>query len=98
MKISTRQEFDVYLGDALHALDQLNQKYPGDELLESIQNQLRAIKQWTLGGKNLTQEQKDRLNLGLRAQREMSGDDPMATDLVVSIHGYILRDMPTAKD
>jgi hypothetical protein len=97
MEISTRQEFEVYLGDALHALDQLNQKYPGDELLESIRNQLRAIKQWTLGGNNLTQEQKDSLNMSLRAQREMSGDDPAAARLVMIIYNYIVLKMPTAK-
>jgi hypothetical protein len=91
----TRLEFDVGLRDARHTVGQLLQSDPNDPLYRAISNQLEAIEQWTLGGRNLTQKQKDRVNMGLVAQRELKGDDPDLAALLIGLHNYILQRMPT---
>jgi hypothetical protein len=92
----TRLEFDVGLRDALYAIGQLLQADPSDPLYVALSNQLKSVEQWTAGGKNLTQQQKDRINMGLVAQRELKGDEPDLAALLIGLHNFILQRMPTA--
>ena len=94
--MQTRLEFEVGLSEALHAIGQLLRSDPGDPAYVGIANQLEAIQQWTTDGKDLTQKQKDRVNMGLVAQRELKGDVPDLAALLISLHDYILLKMPTA--
>lgn len=92
----TRLEFDVGLRDALYGIGQLLQADPTDPTYLALSNQLKAIEQWTAGGKDLTQQQKDRVTMGLVAQRELKGDDPDLAALLIGLHNHILQRMPTA--
>jgi hypothetical protein len=94
--LKTRQEFDVYMRDAIYAMTKLIAENPADKMLKAILNQLEAIEKWTAGGKNLTEDQKNRIYMGLQAQREMA-DFVDEKDLVISLHNYIIVRMPNAK-
>jgi hypothetical protein len=93
--IKDRQEFDKYLPDAQAKLNQLIQKVGPDPVLVAVLRQLDAIAQWTANGQNMTQQEKDRIVMGLQAVREMA-DFPVEQDLVCALHSYIESRMPTA--
>jgi hypothetical protein len=94
--LTTRRAFDVGLRDALDGIGVLLQADPTDPTCIALANQLQAIAQWTAGGQDLTQQQKDRVTLGLVAQRELKGDAPELAALLIGLHNHILQRMPTA--
>ncbi len=94
--IQTRQEFDVYLRDALYMMGQLVKEFPADKTIFAVHRQLEAIEQWTAGGKNMSDDQKKRIIMGLQMQRELS-DFQDEKDLVIALHNYILLRMPSGR-
>lgn len=96
-EMRTRRELELSLRDALHAIALLLESDPTDPAYLAVSNQLAAIVRWTAGGANLTQAQKDRITMGLVAQREIMGDEPELAALLIGLHHHILRRMPTAE-
>ena len=94
--IKTRQEFDSRLHDALDMFAKLVQDNPGDKTIFAVHRQLEAIEGWTAGGKNMTEDEKQRIVMGLQASRELM-DFVDEADLVKSLHNFILLKMPTAR-
>jgi hypothetical protein len=64
-------EFDATLMAARNALAEMRQSEPGDSAIESVFRQLEALHGWTRGGRCPDQAEKDRLNFGLIASREL---------------------------
>jgi hypothetical protein len=93
--IKDRQEFDNHLLDAQTRVKQLIQKVGPDPVLAAVTRQLEAIASWTANGQNMSQQQKDRIVMGLQASREMA-DFPVEQDLVCALHNYLESRMPTA--
>jgi hypothetical protein len=93
--IKDRQELDSHLLEAQTKMKQLIQKAGPDPVLLAVLRQLEAIASWTANGRNMTQQEKDRIVMGLQADREMA-DFPVEHDLVCALHSYIESRMPTA--
>lgn len=95
-EIKTRQEFEHYLVEALAKIKKLVDDVPNDKTLFAVLRQLEAIQQWTAGGKNMSQADKERIIMGLQAHREM-GDFPVEQDLVLALNNYIETRMPSRR-
>ncbi len=94
--IQTRREFETHLRDALRMFEKLAQDNPDDQTIFAVRRQLEAIEGWTASGKNMTEDQKKRIVMGLQAQRELM-DFPDEKDIIISLHNYILLKMPSAR-
>jgi len=69
--LKTFEEFDHLLAQARAELDAMVAAEPGDGAIVSVKRQLDAVHEWTRGGRCPTQDEKDRLNFGLIASREL---------------------------
>ena len=78
--MKTFAEFDRALDEAIEEIGILYGRDPLDGAVDSIRAQLDALRGWTRGGREPSQDQKDRLNFGLIASRELS-DEPVAEKL-----------------
>ena len=67
----TFEEFDALLAQARVEVEELHRTEPNDRAILSVKLQLAALHEWTRGGRRPTQDEKDRLNFGLIASREM---------------------------
>jgi len=70
-KLTTFAEFDAALAAARVEIDALAIEIPGDPAIRSVQLQLEALHGWTRDGRKPTQGEKDRLNFGAIASREL---------------------------
>jgi hypothetical protein len=94
--ITTRQEFERYLKEALDKMKRLSPNDTGDPTLFAVLRQLESITEWTADGEVLTGKQKSSLVMGLQASREMAGF-PAEQDLVCALHSYIEARMPSRR-
>ena len=67
----TFEEFDALLAEARTEVEALYRSEPGDRAIQSVRLQLAALHEWTRGGRCPAQAEKDRLNFGLIASREL---------------------------
>jgi len=67
----TFEEFDALLALARTEVDAMHTAEPEDRAIESVRLQLAALHGWTRGGRCPAQEEKDRLNFGAIASREL---------------------------
>jgi hypothetical protein len=67
----TFEEFDVLLAQARAEVEAMHAAEPEDRAIESVRLQLAALHGWTRGGRCPAQEEKDRLNFGMIASREL---------------------------
>ena len=67
----TFEEFDSLLAEARAEVEELYRSEPGDRAIHSVKLQLAALHEWTRGGRRPSQDEKDRLNFGLIASREL---------------------------
>jgi hypothetical protein len=95
MKILSENEFGLHLDEAIHQVGLLKSQYAGDRTLESILAQLEHLKKWVADQNGLTEAQKDRFTMGLLAQRELRGDDPVLADVVIALHNYLMANIST---
>jgi hypothetical protein len=65
-------EFDAQLASARAELAQMRAAEPDDGAIESVARQLDALHGWTRGGRCPAQAEKDQLNFGLIASRELA--------------------------
>jgi len=64
-------EFDALLVAAREEVAAMLLSEPGDGAIVSVNRQLEALHDWTRGGRCPSQPEKDRLNFGLIASREL---------------------------
>jgi hypothetical protein len=76
----TFEEFDALLAQSRAAVEAMHAAEPEDRAIESVRLQLAALHEWTRGGRCPAQAEKDRLNFGLIASRELD-TYPVASNL-----------------
>ena len=74
------EEFDRLLAQARADVDAMLVAEPDDGAIASIKRQLDTLHGWTRGGRCLSQDEKDQLNFGQIASRELD-NYPVANDL-----------------
>lgn len=65
------EEFDRALAGARAEVDAMALAEPDDRAIASVKAQLQALHEWTRGGRCPSQDEKDRLNFGMIASREL---------------------------
>ena len=78
--IQTFEEFDSVLAEARSELDAMAKAEPDDGAIASVKRQLEAVHGWTRGGRCPSQDEKDQLNFGMIASRELD-NYPVASSL-----------------
>ena len=78
--LSSFDDFDALLVRSRIELERMAIAEPEDAAIESVRLQLAALHEWTRGGRCPSQDEKDRLNFGLIASRELDAY-PVADDL-----------------
>ena len=76
----TFEEFDALLAQARAEVDRMHEAEPLDRAIQSVRLQLAAVHEWTRGGRCPAQEEKDQLNFGAIASRELD-TYPVASSL-----------------
>ena len=69
--LKTFEDFDRLLAEARTEVDEMSKVEPEDRAITSVKLQLDALHGWTRGGRCPSQDEKDRLNFGLIASREL---------------------------
>ena len=88
MKITSYDEFERRLKGAIVIIDELASEVPEGATI-SIQKQLHALEEWTVGGAKPTQDQKDSLNFGLLASRYVDDIDQSLAQELYSLASYV---------
>ena len=78
--LKTFDEFDRVLAAARAEVDAMHIAEPDDRAIASVKRQLDAVYGWTRGGRCPAQDEKDRLNFGAIASRELD-TYPVASSL-----------------
>lgn len=78
--LRTFEDFDRLLATARMHVGRMAAESPDDGAIESVRRQLAALHEGTRGGRCPVQGEKDTLNFGLTARREL-GDYAVASDL-----------------
>lgn len=73
-EITSRKDFDRILSETLNIARQLRSETPEFGPYVSIFNQLEAISKWTSHGRAPTTRERESLNLGLIAVRELENN------------------------
>lgn len=69
--LKTFEEFDLLLADARAEVEAMFQAESHDRAIASVRRQLEAVHTWTRGGRCPSQDEKDQLNFGPLASREL---------------------------
>ena len=69
------EEFDRLLAAARAQMDTMSVAEPGDGAIASVKRQLDTLHGWTRGGRIPSQAEKDQLNFGAIASRELDAYD-----------------------
>ena len=80
---ATLAEFRAALAAARTGVERLRTRLPDDRPIHSVQLQLAALDEWTEDGVAPSQDQKDQLNFGLLASREI---DEIGSDLAQQLY------------
>jgi hypothetical protein len=78
--LETFEEFDRLLATARAEVDAMSIAEPDDGAIASVKRQLDTVYGWTRGGRCPAQAEKDQLNFGLIASRELD-QYPVAASL-----------------
>jgi hypothetical protein len=78
--LKTFEDFDHLLADARAEVESMFRVEPDDRAIASVRRQLDALYAWTRGGRCPSQDEKDQLNFGLLASRELD-NYPVADNL-----------------
>lgn len=70
-EINSRQDFFRVLGEAIRAAKALLARDPQNDTIETIDTELDAIQRWTAQGAKPTKADRDSIDMGLRASREL---------------------------
>ena len=69
--LKTFDDFDRLLADTRAEVESMFRAEPDDRAIVSVKRQLEALHTWTRGGRCPSQGEKDQLNFGLLASREL---------------------------
>jgi hypothetical protein len=78
--LASFDDFDAALVRARIEIERMAQAEPDDAAIESVRLQLAALHEWTRGGRCPAQDEKDRLDFGQIASRELDAY-PVAAEL-----------------
>ena len=81
-------EFDALLAKARSEIDELCNADPTDGALSAVQHQLQVLHEWTRDGRRPEQSEKDQLNFGHIASRDLDFY-PVARDLY-SLSSFVI--------
>ena len=84
----TFEEFDALLADARAEVEKMHEAEPDDRAITSVRLQLAALHDWTRGGRCPAQNEKDRLNFGMIASREL--DTYPVADKLYTIASHVI--------
>lgn len=82
------EDFDRLLAESRAAVDAMSSAEPEDGAIASVKRQLDALHGWTRGGRCPTQDEKDRLNFGLIASREL--DTYPVADSLYTLASFVI--------
>ena len=72
--INSRADFFGVLDRAIAEGKAFQVKYAGDASIDAIVRQLEAVKRWSANGRTPTQAERESIDIGVRAARELEGD------------------------
>lgn len=84
------EQFDALLQQTRRKIAELHQGFPDDASLHSVHLQLNALHEWTRDGRNPEQFEKDRLNFGLIASRELDDAYPEVCPALYELASYVI--------
>jgi hypothetical protein len=95
-EINSRADFQSVLDKAITDGKALLAKRPGDETIDVIVRQLEAVKIWSANGRTPIKEERETIDMGVRASRELEGDDDAYawTRAIYALDAYI-EDWPS---
>jgi len=88
--IASFEEFDRILQQARADIAGLHAEVPDDQPLHSVHLQLEALHNWTRDGRQPTQDEKDRLNFGLIASRNLDDLCPDVCSVLYKLASYVI--------
>lgn len=87
LPIRTRQEFFEVLEETRTEAERLAASAPGFRAFEVILEQLEAMQGWTAGGRAPTDEERESINIGLIAVRDLDPEpDAAMADFIQRLH------------
>lgn len=95
-EINSRTDFFNALNGATAAVSGMLKTTPDEETLAAILRQLQAIARWTANGREPTSDERESIDIAVRASREYEGDARMygLTRRLYAIDSYF-SDWPT---
>lgn len=94
--INSRADFFDVLKQAISDGRAILAKRPGDASIEAIVRQLEAVTKWTANGRTPTEDERESIDVAVRASREFEGDRETYawTRSLYALDAYI-EDWPT---
>ena len=95
-EINSRADFFNALSDATATVSGMLKSAPGEETLAAILRQLQAIAGWTANGREPKRDERESIDIAVRASREYEGETRMygLTRRLYAIDSYF-ADWPT---
>lgn len=84
--INSRLDFSQTLSAALGYTKKRLSREPDDPVIVVINKQLKAMERWTRNGREPTKEERESINIGLIAVRELDGNDDEEEVFVEHLH------------
>ena len=94
--INSRADFFAALDRAIAEGKVFQAKYAGEATIDAIVRQLEAVKSWSANGRTPTEAERESIDIGARAARELEGDVETYhwSRLLYSLDAYI-EDWPS---
>ena len=94
--INSRADFFGVLDRAIAEGKAFQAKYAGDATIDTIVRQLESVKSWSANGRTPTEDERESIDIGVRAARELEGDVETYqwSRLLYSLDAYI-EDWPS---
>lgn len=87
---ATAAAFRAALAEARAGVERLRAQLPDDRAVHSVQLQLAALDEWTESGAAPSQDQKDRLNFGQIASREIDDVDSDLAQKLYALASHVI--------
>lgn len=98
-EINSKADFVAVLDKATSDGKAILAQRPGDSTIDAIVRQLEAVKSWTANGRTPTDDERESIDIGVRASRELEGDDEAYawTRALYALDAYI-EDWPSDEE
>jgi hypothetical protein len=99
-EINSRADFHRVLGEATDVVRGFLAQSPNDDVMLRIQTETEAMKDWTTGGCEPTQDERSSIDIGLVAVRELDGAPGVGQDFLEKLHimNSYIEDWPTDEE